>query len=358
MTPESELDLAARFRRLIRAHGPMPVARFMGESNAHYYASRDPLGAADGSSGGDFVTAPEISQMFGELIGVWIADLWDRAGRPADACYAELGPGRGTLAKDALRAMAGTGIRPAVHLVEGSPTLRAKQAEVLPTAQFHDDTDSLPDDRPLLLVANEFLDALPIRQLVRTGSGWSERMVALDGDAFVFVAGPQPMDQVVPDSFGNAPPGTIIETNPGAAAIVGDVARRLARQGGAALFVDYGHLALRAGSTLQAVRAHTRIDPLAYPGEADLTAHVDFVVLADIASAAGCKVGLTTQGAWLETMGIDVRAESLTRTAPERAAEIRAAQDRLVSPREMGNLFKVMALTAPHWPRGVGAAPG
>ena len=346
-------DLAAGFRRLIEGFGPIPVARFMGESNARYYATRDPLGSA-----GDFVTAPEISQMFGELVGLWLADIWDRAGRPADPIYAELGPGRGTLARDALRAMAGAGLRPQVHLVEGSPALRAVQATALPGACFHDDAAGLPEDHPLLLVANEFLDALPIRQLVRTENGWRERMVGLEGDGFAFVAGPQPMDQVVPVAFAVSAPGTIIETNPGAAAVVDEIARRIARQGGAALFIDYGNVTAHTGSTLQAVRAHAKVDPLATPGEADLTAHVDFSVLADIARAAGCEVALATQGAWLAAMGIGARAEALARGAPARTEEIRLAHNRLVSPHEMGNLFKVMALTAPHWPRGVGASTG
>ena len=346
--------LAARFRRLIAAHGPVSVARFMGESNAHYYASRDPLGAPRETGGGDFVTAPEISQMFGELIGLWLADAWDRAGRPAGTVYAELGPGRGTLATDALRAMAGVGLAPAVHLVEGSPALRALQATVLPQAEFHDDASSLPEEGPLLLAANEFLDALPIRQLVRTGAGWHERMVALDGENFVFAAGPQPMDLAVPKGFADRPEGTILETCPGAVAVVGEIARRLANQGGAALFVDYGHLAPRSGSTLQAVRAHRKIDALASPGEADLTAHVDFAALGEIGRNAGCRVQTATQGEWLTAMGIALRAEALARAAPGRAGEIAQARDRLAAPEAMGALFKAMALTAPSWEAGAG----
>lgn len=345
-------DLAARFRRLIDAFGPIPVARFMGESNAHYYASRNPLG-----SGGDFTTAPEISQMFGELIGVWLADLWTRAGQPADAVYAELGPGRGTLAKDALRAMAGAGWRPAAHFVEGSPELRTVQRKAVTGALFHDDPAALPDSGPLLLVANEFLDALPVRQLVRAEAGWRERMVAHTGNAFAFVAGPQPMDQAVPAIFADAPEGTILETNPGAAAVFEEISRRLHRQGGAALFIDYGHLVPRSGSTLQAVRAHCKVDPLAHPGEADLTAHVDFAVLSDIARKAGCRVQATSQGEWLRAMGIDLRAETLARTMPSRREEIAAARDRLVKDEDMGDLFKVMALTAPDWPAAAGFAP-
>jgi NADH dehydrogenase [ubiquinone] 1 alpha subcomplex assembly factor 7 len=345
-------DLAARFRRLIRADGPMPVARFMGESNAHYYATRDPLGAA-----GDFVTAPEISQIFGELIGLWLADLWDRARRPASAVYAELGPGRGTLAQDALRAMRRAGFTPPSHFVEGSPQLRAIQAGAVQGAHFHDDAASLPENGPLLLLANEFLDALPVRQLVRTATGWRERLVALDGERFVFVAGPQPMDEAVPPNVGSATEGTILETCPGAAAVVSEIAQRLARQGGAALFIDYGQLASRTGSTLQAVRAHRKVDPFASPGAADLTAHVDFAVLATIARAAGCAVHTATQGDWLRAMGIEMRAAVLARAAPAAAEEITVAVKRLTHPDQMGELFKVMALTAPGWPAPAGFAP-
>lgn len=353
MSPTREgSGLAAAFRRLIREHGPMPVARFMGESNAHYYASRDPLGAA-----GDFITAPEISQMFGELIGLWFADLWDRAGRPAHADYVELGPGRGTLARDALRAMARVGLSPNVHFVEGSPALRSAQARALPQAIFHDDAASLPEDGPLLLVANEFLDALPIRQLVRAQADWRERMVALDGDHFVFIAGLQPMDDAVPAPFVDAPIGTLLETCPGAAAVIGEIAQRLANQGGAALFVDYGHLKPRTGSTLQAVRAHRKVDPLAAPGEADLTAHVDFATLVELARTAGCHVHTAMQGDWLRAMGIEVRAAALAQASPQTSADIATAVDRLTSPAQMGELFKVMALTAPGWPAPAGFVP-
>ena len=171
----------------------------MGESNAHYYAARDPLGGPREVGGGDFITAPEISQMFGELVGLWLADIWTRAGSPEDAIYCELGPGRGTLAKDALRSMARFGCAPQVHFVEGSPALRALQAEAVPGALFHDDLSSVPEDGPLLLIANEFFDALPVRQLVRTEAGWRERMVGLgEDDAFVFVVSDQPMDSAVP----------------------------------------------------------------------------------------------------------------------------------------------------------------
>jgi NADH dehydrogenase [ubiquinone] 1 alpha subcomplex assembly factor 7 len=344
-------DLADGFRRLIESEGPISVARFMGESNARYYAARDPLGAA-----GDFTTAPEISQMFGELVGLWLGDLWQRAGRPADAIYAELGPGRGTLARDALRALATAGCDPPVHLVEASPALGAVQAAALPRARHHSDLATLPEAGPLLLVANEFLDALPVRQLVRTREGWRERMVGCERGAFAFVIGQYPIDRAVPGGFAQAPPGAIVEINPGAAAVVEETARRLVKTGGAALFIDYGHTAPRTGSTLQAVRRHARIDPLANPGTADMTALVDFAALAAIASRAGCRVQLAPQGDWLRALGIDARAQALSRAAPAQAAAVAAARDRLVEPAQMGALFKVMALTAPEWPEGAGFA--
>lgn len=334
----------------------MPVLRFMGESNAHYYASRDPLGAPREDGGGDFTTAPEISQMFGELAGLWLADIWTRAGSPEGAIYAELGPGRGTLAKDALRSMARFGCAPNVHFVEGSPPLRRLQAEAVPGAQFHEDLTGLPEDRPLLLVANEFFDALPVRQLVRTAQGWRERMVGLGDDgAFRFVAGDQPMDSAVPGHLRDAADGTILETCPAASAVMGEIARRLARQGGVALVIDYGHLTPRTGSTLQAIARHRKVDPLAEPGTADLTAHVDFAALADAAEGAR-PLGTATQGQWLTALGIDTRAAALAKASPGHAEAIETARHRLVAPDEMGELFKVIAFAGAGWPDGAALA--
>lgn len=346
--------LAGSFRRLIAATGPISLAQFMGESNARYYAGKDPLGAA-----GDFVTAPEISQMFGELAGLWLADLWDRAGRPEAVHYVELGPGRGTLARDALRAMKQAGLEPQVHLIEGSPELRRLQDEAVPGAQFHADLASVPDGAPMLLVANEFLDALPIRQLVKTAAGWREVVVATDeAEQFVLAASDRPMDAAIPERWREAEEGTMLETCPGAAAVIAEVAGRLARQGGAALFIDYGHARPRFGSTLQAVRAHRTVDPLAMPGEADLTAHVDFATLAEVAQAHGARwMGTVTQGDWLRRLGIEARAEALSRAAPHHSEALYAAVERLTAPAQMGELFKVMGLAAPGWPQGAGFAP-
>ncbi|WP_369026274.1 class I SAM-dependent methyltransferase [Qipengyuania sp. RANM35] len=354
MSEDAPADLGESFRRLIRSHGPMPVARYMGESNARYYAGRDPLGAA-----GDFTTAPEISQMFGEMVGLWLADIWVRAGRPADAIYVELGPGRGTLAKDALRAMASQGLRPEVHLVEGSPALRQIQSGALGGAIFHDSLDTLPDDRPILLAANEFLDALPVRQLVMTEKGWRERMVALDdAEGFVFAAGPSPMDDAVPQDRRAAEPGTVIETCPGAAALVEALCERIERQGGAVIFFDYGYLAPQNGSSLQAIRAHEKVGVFDAPGDMDLTALVDFASLVELARRSGVATATAEQGAWLTAMGIGIRAQALANRSPERSKDIQEAHDRLVGAAAMGELFKVMAMTARDWPRGAGFDEG
>ena len=343
-------DLAASFRRLIARTGPISLAHYMAEANARYYGSRDPLGRE-----GDFITAPEISQMFGEMIGLWLADIWVRAGRPAPVHYVELGPGRGTLARDVLRVALRFGLEPQVHFVEGSASLRHVQRAIVPDAQWHHDLASIPEDAPLLLVANEFLDALPVRQLVKTADGWRERMVGLEDDAFIPVAGTKPMDAAVPPDFRDAPADTILESSPAASTMVGEAARRLAEQGGAALFIDYGHDAPRTGSTFQAVRAHARADPFADPGEADLTAHVDFAALAAVARIHGARwLGTVPQGAWLRAMGIEARAQALAAQAPDQTAALEAAANRLTADDQMGQLFKVMGLSAPGWPDGAG----
>lgn len=347
---ENLVPLGEVFRRLIRATGPISVAQFMGESNARYYGAKDPLGQA-----GDFVTAPEVSQMFGELIGLWCADIWVRAGREEPVHYVELGPGRGTLAKDALRAAKRYGFEPRVHFIETSQALKDLQLETLPGAFWHHDLSTVPMEGAILLVANEFLDALPVRQLVRTGSGWRERMVGLEGDRFVFVAGSQPMDSAVPVDKRDQPEGTILETCPGAAAVVYEVAGRLKEQGGAALFIDYGHAETRAGSTLQAIARHHKVDPFAAPGEADLTALVDFATLARVAQSRDARhLGTVTQGEWLRALGIEARTEALAARAPHLRQELVLARDRLVGDDQMGQLFKVMGLAAPLWPDGAG----
>ncbi|WP_282949861.1 MULTISPECIES: SAM-dependent methyltransferase [unclassified Sphingopyxis] len=334
----------------IAAARPMTVADYMAAANAHYYATRDPLGAA-----GDFTTAPEISQMFGELVGIWIADLWSRAGGPPFR-YVELGPGRGTLAADALRAAARFGCTPVgAHLVETSPTLRAVQSARLAQAEHHDEVDALPDDVPLVIVANEFFDALPVHQYVKTADGWRERMVERRDGRLAPRAGETPADDAIPAVLRDRPEGTIVETTPVSAAIMQRCAFRITRQGGAMLAIDYGYAGPAAGDTLQAVKAHKYVDPFVDPGEADLTAHVDFTTLADAARPAGVTISrLATQGDWLRRLGIDARLKSLTAAAPDRAAELESQRDRLVEPGEMGELFKLIAITAPGWPAPAG----
>ena len=342
--------LGAIFARLIASTGPISLMHYMGESNARYYASRDPLG-----NSGDFITAPEISQMFGELVGLWLADMWLRAGREEPVHYVELGPGRGTLARDALTAAARYGLTPKVHLVESSMVLKDIQLAAVPNAQWHHDLSTIPMYGPILLVANEFLDALPVRQLVMTGDGWRERMVDCHQGRFRPVAGTQPMDAAVPDASRQAAEGTILETCPGAAATVGEVAGRLAQQGGGALFIDYGHDRPRTGSTLQALRDHRMIDPFAAPGEADLTAHVDFAAMAAIARSRGCNwLGTIAQGRWLRELGIETRADALAAARPDMAHAIHLAKDRLIGEGQMGALFKVMGLAAPGWLEAAG----
>jgi NADH dehydrogenase [ubiquinone] 1 alpha subcomplex assembly factor 7 len=293
--------------------------------------------------------------MFGELIGLWLADLWIRVGRQAPVHYVELGPGRGTLARDALRVARKHGLEPRVHFIEGSSALKSLQLTAVPEAQWHHDLSSVPRSGPILLVANEFLDALPIRQLVMTEGGWRERMVGLQDGKLVPVAGQQPMDPAVPEAQRKAEPGAIIETCPGAAATVYEAAGRLSDQGGAALFIDYGYDAPQFGSTFQAVRNHTMVDPFATPGKADLTAHVDFATLARIAQSRGAKwCGTATQAGFLGSLGIDLRAQALAAAQPDHAAEVEIARRRLVEPEQMGTLFKVMGLAAPKWPDPAG----
>lgn len=300
----------------------------MGACNAYYYATRDPLGTR-----GDFTTAPEISQMFGELAGACLADCWARTGKPAGTRFVELGPGRGTLAADALRVIRSAGLEPAVDFVETSPILRASQARAVSDAAWHDELSSVAE-APLLLVANEFLDALPVRQF----AGGIERKV-------VVAAGGLAFDR----------DGDIVETSPARDEAVSQIARRLVATGGAALIIDYGHSKGAAGDTLQAVRGHRFAPLLDRPGEQDLTAHVDFEAVAKAALEEGAAVTpVVTQGRWLEALGIAARAQGLSHSHPERAGEIEAARERLCDGGQMGGLFKVIAIHSPDWPAPAG----
>ena len=360
-------ELADLIARRIRASGPLTVAEFMTEALQHprlgYYATRDPLGA-----GGDFITAPEVSQVFGELIGLWCAEVWAQMGRPDPVLLVELGPGRGTLMADALRALAvAPDFRRALrlHLVETSPALRALQAGALATAapSWHERLDAVPAG-PLLLVANEFLDALPIRQFERRGWGWHERRVGLgpDGTAFAFALdpAPSPSGALIDPRLSAAPEGSVAEVCPAALGLADDLARRLARDGGAALFIDYGHVESACGDTLQAVRQHRYHPALEAPGSADLTAHVDFEAFAGAARAAGALTcGPVTQGGFLRSLGIEARARRLTANAsPESGAAIQSGVRRLIDADEMGTLFKVLALANPDLPTPSGFPAG
>ncbi|WP_030541715.1 class I SAM-dependent methyltransferase [Sphingobium sp. DC-2] len=343
------LTLAQRLARQIDSGGPITIAHYMAEANQHYYGTRDPLGAA-----GDFTTAPEISQMFGELVGLCLADVWMRSGSRPHSLYAELGPGRGTLAADALRAMASVGFTPEVRFVETSPTLRERQQAAVPNACHCDDVAGLPDNVPLLVVANEFFDALPVRQYVRAGNEWRERVVIRstvdDEDHFLPMPGYRRVESGIPAIAADAPEGSILEVPMAGAAIALDLASRIARQGGAAIIIDYGYEGPAVGDTLQAVRGHRFADPFADPGESDLTTHVDFTMIGNMARQAGLRVlGPVGQGEFLRQLGIDARADQLARTTPARAADVEAARHRLTADDAMGTLFKVMALVHPQW---------
>lgn len=347
MTASSPLPVQ-RLRTLIATEGAIPIATFMAIANAHYYASRDPLGRS-----GDFTTAPEISQMFGELIGLWMADLWMRAGSPPVAIV-ELGPGRGTLMADLRRAISRfPGLSDArTHFVETSPTLRTEQKQRVPDAFWHDSSSTLPTDLPLLIIANEFFDALPIRQIVRTDDGWRERMVTLHDDRLIPVPGKPSVDPLVPRTLAGAPTNSIIEASPAGTAIMADLATRIEVQGGAALVIDYGYEGPAVGDTLQAVKDHGYADVFDRVGEVDLTAHVDFTALKDAARKAGAVAhGPVDQGALLTALGIAARAQALARANPARTKALEADMRRLTAPEEMGTLFKAIAVTAPDWPK-------
>jgi SAM-dependent MidA family methyltransferase len=322
--------LERALRERIAADGPITVETFMEACNEYYYATRDPFGPA-----GDFTTAPEVSQMFGEMVGACLADSWIRAGRPQAAVYAELGPGRGTLAADALRVLRTAGFGGQVHLVETSPVLREMQKGALPEAKWHESIEQLPH-APLLLVANEFLDALPIRQMVH---GTERRIMVL--------AGGLAFDR----------DGEIIELSPAREAAVAAVAGRLVKNGGLALFIDYGHDRSGKGDTLQAVRRHGFSPVLADPGEQDLTSHVDFEAVARAATNVGAEVTqVVEQGEWLKRLGVEARAEGLARSNPARSDDIRSALERMTCPDQMGCLFKAMGVHSPKWPAPAGLA--
>jgi SAM-dependent MidA family methyltransferase len=351
-------DLRDLLKRMIRAQGPISVADYMTQCLAHptlgYYTTRDPLGVA-----GDFTTAPEISQMFGEMLGLLITQVWMDQGAAGRVVLAELGPGRGTLMADMLRATSRVpGFHSALdlHLVETSRPLRALQAAMLPGAVWHDDVSSLPDDRPLFVVANEFFDALPIRQFLRVGEGWAERMVGLAGDDLTFGLAPPAPLAALAHRLADTNDGQMVETCAPAARIMESLAARIAAQGGFALVLDYGEWRSR-GDTLQALRAHRFDDPLANPGQADLTAHVDFEALA-LATAPLRATPLTPQGQLLRALGIDARAARLAAGLTGHALETHlAAHHRLTDAAQMGQVFKALGLYPPTAPVPPGFEP-
>jgi len=281
-----------------------------------------------------------------------MADIWQRTGQAQMPHYVELGPGRGTLAADALRAMEQARLAPVAHFVETSPVLRAEQRQRVPHAHFHDAVETLPRDRPLLIVANEFFDALPIQQAVKTETGWREMMVGLGQDTpFAPVVGERPVDSRVPEALRDAPSGSIYETSPTGAAIMLELSYRLQKQGGAMIAIDYGYAGPALGDTLQALYSHQYTNVFGNVGEIDLTAHVDFSMLIAAALQGGLTTfGPTAQGDFLTRLGIHARAQSLTRGAADKARDIETALTRLVSPEQMGTLFKVMMAAHPAWP--------
>jgi SAM-dependent MidA family methyltransferase len=356
-------ELGRMIRDSIRHDGPMALDTFMavalGHSRHGYYMTRDPFGRA-----GDFITAPEISQMFGELIGLWAAEVWSMLGEPARINLIELGPGRGTLMSDALRAArVSNGFCAAieVHLVETSPVLRDAQQKILAQAQasvhWHTALDDVPEG-PCLVIANEFFDALPVRHYMRAKDGWHQRVIGLDDKGeLIFGLAPDSETLITAD----APEGTLLELSPASQLMMNALAKRIAAGQSAALVIDYGHVETGFGETLQALKNHRPADVLASPGEADLTTHVDFAALSRAAIAAGADVqGPVTQGEFLMRLGIAQRAETLKRGAtPEQAQAVDLALARLVTERVgaapgMGILFKALAIA----PRGGPALPG
>lgn len=351
MTPLARILIAR-----IKQAGPIPVSEYMAECLLHpehgYYTMREVLGRA-----GDFTTAPEISQMFGELLGLALAQSWLDQGAPKAFTLAELGPGRGTLMADAMRASKGVpGFHDAMSLwlVEASPIMRAAQLRALTgyAPNWADAASELPA-APLFLLANEFFDALPIRQFIRQGAGWSERLVGLKDGGLSFGFAPPAAHAALAHRLADTREGDMVETCAPAAAIISEVAARIKAHGGAALLVDYGGWR-SLGDTLQAVQNHAYTEPLAAPGMADLTAHVDFEALAGAAQGVRASQ-LTPQGEFLKRLGIEARAKALARNLSGAAlATHTAALHRLTDAAEMGTLFKVMGLT----PQGAPPVPG
>ena len=345
------MNLKARLAADIRQSGPLTVAQYMTaclhDPRDGYYATRPRLG-----DGGDFITAPVVSQMFGELVGLWCAETWMRLGRPSPVVWVEVGPGDGTLMADALRA-AGTAApdflaAAQLTLVETSDPLKALQQarlrDAAPDARWLGALEALSSAAPMILIANEVLDCLPARQFVRTPHGWAERMVGADDEGgLAFGLASRPLDRVLPD----AAPGMVFEASAAQEALAAEIGARIARQGGAALLIDYGRDAPGFGDTLQALKAHQKVPPLDDPGAADLTVHADFPAVLGAASAQGAAAApILTQRDWLMRLGIEARAAALARARPDKADAIARQLERLIGEDQMGVLFKVACIHA------------
>ncbi len=355
--------LEARIAALIAVQGPISVAQYMTlalhDAEGGYYATREPFGAA-----GDFITAPEISQMFGEMLGLWCVQVWHDQGQPKQKRLVELGPGRGTLMADVLRAAKAApeflvGLE--VVLVEASPVLQQVQAAKLSgsgvNVRWISHFDDSLTDRPLFVLANEFFDALPIRQYVKTQTGWRERMIVAKDENLDFALAPLPTPSaIIPASRAGAPDGGAYEVSPASTALVETIAQTIAEKGGGALLLDYGYGEESGfGETLQAVGGHAFADVLAEPGENDLSAHVDFAALAQAARHGGAAAyGPKTQGAFLAELGLTSRAEQLIKANPDAARTLLQAVARLIGTDQMGNLFKALAIL----PQSAARPPG
>lgn len=346
------MSLRERLIEHVRDNGPMTVAEYMAaclyDPREGYYATR----AAIGGVGADFLTAPETSQMFGELIGLWCAHEWEVLGRPAFNLI-ELGPGRGVLMQDMLRAtqaIAGLHDAASVFLVETSAPLREDQAERVAQAEWAARLDDVPPG-PSLIIANEFLDCLPVRQFFRGEDGWHEKLVGLDeGEGLTFG-----LSAVLPAPDSDDEIGGVREIAPGLASLIYEIERRLHDASGRALFIDYGYVRPEGADTLQAVKAHKKVDPIEAPGEADLTAHVDFARVAQLAASADLGVhGPITQAQFLRALGIEARAEALSRANPQHAQRLGRELHRLTHHEQMGALFKAICLSSPSLPPPAG----
>jgi len=348
--------IAETLKSRIAEHGPLSIANFMTEAlfdpRAGYYATKDPIGA-----GSDFITAPEVSQMFGELIGLWVMQCWDDMDRPAPFHLVELGPGRGTMMSDILRvgrALPGFLEAAQVTLIEASAALKSVQAQVLGPSgaqiRWVNGIEQVPPG-PAIVLGNEFLDCLPVRQAVRHEGQWRERMVGLDAEgAFQFVLGPElGVDtDLIPARLREADDGTLVELRPGDRLLVATLAERFQSDPGRALFIDYGPAHSEPGDTLQAIRAHEKVEVLAEPGTADLTARVDFESLIRFARESGLAAfGPITQGDFLNALGLEHRATVLSQSAPDQRPKIARQVWRLTDAQQMGTLFKLACLQSP-----------